>query len=134
MDTGLTNTVNTASSGAAAPVNADPVSPEALNTSAVSTVLAQQAEQEEGREIERPVPIERNVEQAEAFINEQLLAKANQSIQFSEDDLTGRTIIHIVDKTSGEQIRQIPTQDFLELVHNLNRVAESILSTLPRVI
>jgi flagellar protein FlaG len=41
-------------------------------------------------------------------------------LQFSVDEETERTVIKVIDSESGELIRQIPDEVFLELARKLN--------------
>lgn len=62
---------------------------------------------------------------------EQLLQQVNRSLQFHIDDETGKQIATIVDKESGDIIRQVPAQELLELNENL---AKHSLSSLSRTV
>lgn len=44
----------------------------------------------------------------------------NRDLQFSVDEETERTVIKVIDSASGELIRQIPDEVFLELARKLN--------------
>lgn len=44
----------------------------------------------------------------------------NRDLQFSVDEETERTVIKVIDSESGELIRQIPDEVFLELARKLN--------------
>ncbi len=47
------------------------------------------------------------------------LQDENRSIQFSVDENSGRTIIKVTDAKTGEQIKQIPSEDVLEISRKL---------------
>lgn len=55
-----------------------------------------------------------DVDQAVARMNE-FIQKEQRDLQFSVDDTTGSTVVKVTDRTSGELIRQIPNQVFLDL-------------------
>ena len=59
---------------------------------------------------------------------EQVLQQVNRSLQFHVDDDSGEHIATIVDKTSGEVIRQVPAQELLELNQNLAKHALGSIS------
>jgi len=58
----------------------------------------------------------------------------NRRIEFSKDDETGKTIIKIINTETEEVVRQVPPQEFLNFVRNLNKVAEEIFKGLPKFI
>ncbi|PSW45652.1 flagellar protein FlaG [Photobacterium leiognathi] len=59
---------------------------------------------------------------------EMVLEQFNRSLRFHQDEETGEQIATIVDKTSGEVIRQVPAQELLELNKNLAKHALGSLS------
>lgn len=59
---------------------------------------------------------------------EMVLEQFNRSLRFYQDEETGEQIATIVDKTSGEVIRQVPAQELLELNKNLAKHALGSLS------
>ncbi|RTL57756.1 MAG: flagellar protein FlaG [Rhodocyclaceae bacterium] len=46
-----------------------------------------------------------------------------QNLQFSVDKETGNTVIRVVDESTQELIRQIPSQEFLDMVKSLDNLA-----------
>lgn len=42
-----------------------------------------------------------------------------RSIQFSIDDESGRTVIKVLDSSTGKEIRQFPSEDILEISRNI---------------
>lgn len=60
-----------------------------------------------------------NVEQAVASIND-YVQSVQRDLQFTVDEELDRTIVKVVDSRSGELIRQIPEEAFLELARKLN--------------
>lgn len=77
---------------------------------------------------------DKRLARAEVAINEALFSKLNEKMTFSIDDDTGKTVIKIIDKTTDELIRQIPPQQFLDMVHNFNKLAAEITKNLPKFI
>lgn len=74
------------------------------------------------------------LKKAETAINELVLSKLNQKLTFEIDELTKRTVIKIVDKKTDEVIKQIPAQEFLDMVHNLNKAASIIFKDYPKYV
>ncbi len=50
---------------------------------------------------------------------------AQTSIAFSQHEETGRTVITVSDKESGEEIRTIPSEDFLAIAAHLQEALDS---------
>lgn len=78
--------------------------------------------------------LDNQLDESSEAINTALFERTNQKLKFSEDEKTGKMIIQIVDKESEEVIRQIPPQQFLNLIYNINKVASAVLKDLPRFI
>lgn len=76
------------------------------------------AEKEEVKASEKPQQ-EVSVEQAVASISE-YVQSVQRDLQFSVDEELNQTIVKVVDGRSGELIRQIPEEAFLELARKLN--------------
>lgn len=57
-------------------------------------------------------------------LNEAIPLRARQ-LQFAIDEGANRTVISVLDKESGETIRQIPSKEALELVIRLREAAEN---------
>lgn len=60
-----------------------------------------------------------NVEQALASVNE-FVQSVQRDLQFSVDEELNTTVVKVIDSKSGELIRQIPEESFLELARKLN--------------
>ena len=68
------------------------------------------------------VPDEQSVREAVAAINQ--AAKAlNNSVQLSLDSGSGRAVVRVIDSETGQLIRQIPSEEALELRQALDRIA-----------
>jgi len=63
-------------------------------------------------------PSLKEVEQAVAEINKSLQSKA-QSLEFSIDDDSKRTIVKVIDQSTREVLRQIPTPEALQIAKSL---------------
>jgi flagellar protein FlaG len=55
-------------------------------------------------------------------INEFVSPVASNSIQFSIDDDTGRTIVKVIDKETDEVIRQIPNEEVIAISKALDKL------------
>ena len=76
--------------------------------------LDESAEKDElGRE-----QLEKMAQQLQDFIGEM-----NRSLQFQVDEESGRDVIKVVDKNSGELIKQYPSEEVLSLVAKLSETA-----------
>jgi flagellar protein FlaG len=54
-------------------------------------------------------------------INRQLEAAA-QNLRFSVDDTTGKTVVRVVDSTTGDVIRQVPSEELLAISRSIDRL------------
>ncbi|MBP9227169.1 MAG: flagellar protein FlaG [Azonexus sp.] len=68
------------------------------------------------------VPERANVEEAVAKVKVQIQAISSNSLDFSIDENSGKTIVRVTDRESGELIRQIPSQEMLEIARSLDRL------------
>ncbi len=66
-----------------------------------------------------PASSSEQLQKAVVAINE-YVQSINRDLQFSVDEDTDRTVIKVIDSESGELIRQIPDEVFLELARKLN--------------
>lgn len=49
---------------------------------------------------------------------------ANRQLQFDVDDDSGRTVVRVLDKDSGDVIRQIPSEEVLALARHMKELME----------
>jgi flagellar protein FlaG len=49
----------------------------------------------------------------------------DKKLQFSVDETSGRHVVTVTDKLSGDVIRQIPSEEVLRLARNLSELAET---------
>jgi flagellar protein FlaG len=54
-------------------------------------------------------------------INRQLEAAA-QNLRFSVDDSTGKTVVRVVDSSTGDVIRQVPSEEVLAISRSIDRL------------
>jgi flagellar protein FlaG len=67
------------------------------------------------------------VAQAVASIQEVLKPVAG-SLEFNVDQTSGRTIVRVVDQETNQLIRQIPSEEMVELARVLERLAGLLLN------
>jgi flagellar protein FlaG len=53
--------------------------------------------------------------------------KSPNSLSFAIDDSTGKTVIRISDAQTGEMIRQIPSEEMLEIARSLDKLQGLLL-------
>lgn len=66
-------------------------------------------------------PKREDVESAVKNIND-FVQKISRSLQFSIDDESGVTVVRVIDKNTDELIRQIPSEEVMNLRKRLNEV------------
>lgn len=59
----------------------------------------------------------------------QMLKQTNKGVEFSVDDSTKKSIIKVVDSTTGDLIRQFPTEEGLSLTRAIDRIQHGLLLT-----
>jgi flagellar protein FlaG len=52
----------------------------------------------------------------------ELVSETQRSLRFQVDELSGRTVITVLDAETNEVVRQIPSPEFLAVVRHLERV------------
>ncbi|MCX8017303.1 MAG: flagellar protein FlaG [Rhodocyclaceae bacterium] len=72
-------------------------------------------------------PKPETVEKAIASMRELVESKAPNSLQFSIDETTGKTVVKITDATTGETIRQIPAEELLAIARSLDKLQGLLL-------
>jgi flagellar protein FlaG len=81
--------------------------------------------------VSEPVPQQQpqpaQVQQAVETLKQLVEAKAPNSLAFSIDDSTGKTIVRITDAKTGEMVRQIPSEEMLEIARSLDRMQGMLL-------
>lgn len=81
--------------------------------------------------VPEPTPLQQpsaeQVKNAVDSMRELVQAKAPNSLQFSIDDSTGKTIVRVTDAQTGEMIRQIPSQELLEIARSLDKMQGMLL-------
>lgn len=72
----------------------------------------QEAQDEEKRKL---------MDEAASSLND-LVKTFQRNLKFTVDDESGTSVISVHDAQTNELIRQIPSQDTLELIHNMDKV------------
>jgi len=62
-----------------------------------------------------------DVERAVARLTE-LMSETQRSLHFQVDEISGRTVITVLDAETKEVVRQIPPPEFLAVVRHLERI------------
>jgi flagellar protein FlaG len=70
-----------------------------------------------------PAQVQKAVESLKQLVE----AKAPNSLAFSIDDSTGKTIVRITDAETGDMIRQIPSEEMLEIARSLDKMQGMLL-------
>lgn len=55
------------------------------------------------------------------------LGEMNRSLQFQVDEDSGRDVIKVLDKSTGDVIKQYPTEEVLSLVSRMSETAGSLI-------
>jgi flagellar protein FlaG len=77
---------------------------------------------------------QRELERASAQVESTLSAYTNRVMEISIDEETGKRVIRLTDRETGELIRQIPQQEYLDMVAALNKIAQVLIKDLPKYI
>lgn len=72
-------------------------------------------------------PSREQVQKAVESMRQLVQAKAPNSLSFSVDDSTGKTLVRISDAQTGEMIRQIPSEELLEIARSLDKLQGMLL-------
>ncbi|NHI00142.1 MULTISPECIES: flagellar protein FlaG [Oceanimonas] len=68
--------------------------------------------------------LEKMAEQMETFIG-----TFNRGLQFRVDENSGRNVVTVVDTDSGDIIRQIPTEELLQVINRLAEASGGLIDT-----
>ncbi len=112
--------VSTSGTAGLPPVAAQGGAPQAAAQSPASAVQIQPLPGQTSQA--QAVPERAQVEMAVAKVKVQIQAISDNSLDFSIDDNSGKTIVRVTDKESGELIRQIPSQEMLEIARSIDRL------------
>lgn len=93
-----------------------------INTSAVEQdrQLPVNEGKKEGNKVNEPVASTEQLSKAVAHMNE-FIQNEQRNLSFSIDETSGMTVVRVTDKVSGELIRQMPNQAFLDLAESVKK-------------
>ncbi|MDP2194803.1 MAG: flagellar protein FlaG, partial [Rhodocyclaceae bacterium] len=74
-----------------------------------------------------PPPERAKVEQIVKELKQLVDPIVSNGVNFSIDDSTGKSIVRITDGEIGEMIRQIPSEEMLEIAKSLDRMQGLLL-------
>ncbi|MBI4996381.1 MAG: flagellar protein FlaG [Rhodocyclales bacterium] len=60
-------------------------------------------------------------------VSESLKSVASNNLEFSIDDTTGKTVVRVVDSSTKELIRQIPTEEMLAIARAIDGEIKGLL-------
>ena len=72
-------------------------------------------------------PKPEQVQNAVKSLEQLVKNKAPNSLAFSIDDNSGKTVVRVSDAKTGEMIRQIPSEEMLELARSLDKMQGMLL-------
>lgn len=96
--------------------------PEAAAEERLRKAAEEKAQQEQAKE-EPPEPVSREQMEQLAENLQDFISSLNKSLEFKVDEASGKDVITVSDKESGEVIRQYPSEEVLEL---MSRLADSV--------
>ncbi len=75
-----------------------------------------------------PAQARRNLHAAVSMLNEQMSA-TKQGLGFSFDDSKNMAVIRVRNLSTGEEVRQIPTEDVLRMAHKIDDLKGILYNT-----
>lgn len=112
-------TISNSGAQMSAPVPVAPQGDAAPATKKAPVVVPEPAPQQ------KPQPA--HVQKAVESLKQMIQTRAPNNLAFSVDDSTGKTIVKISDAQTGETIRQIPSEELLEIARSLDKVQGMLL-------
>jgi flagellar protein FlaG len=74
-----------------------------------------------------PQPSLEQVKKAVDSVKQMVTATSANSLEFSVDEQSGKTVVRVTDAQTGEVIRQIPSKEMLEIARSLNNLQGMLL-------
>ena len=114
----------------ASPHPVAPIADKSASEASVARVIAKAAAPvETANAIQQPPPVQ-NLEQVAHAIEEinKTMQAMSQDLEFSVDHDTNQTIVKVIDQKTKEVIRQMPTQEALEIAKALDKVQGLLIS------
>jgi len=75
----------------------------------------------------QPAPDRAQLEQVVKDIKQLVKPMVSNSLNFSIDDSTGKTIVRITDDETGEMIRQIPSEEMMDIARSMDKMQGLLL-------
>ena len=72
-------------------------------------------------------PSPEQVQKAVDSIKQMVSSTTANSLDFSVDEQSGKTVVRVTDSETGEMIRQIPSKELLELAQSLDKLQGMLL-------
>jgi len=88
-----------------------------------SASQAQQYQSNAGTATQQQQPLEREQLEKVAQQLQDFMGEMNRSLQFQVDEDSGRDVIKVLDKSTGDVIKQYPSEEVLSLVSKLSETA-----------
>jgi flagellar protein FlaG len=104
---------------------AQPVAHSALGTDHPALV-AQGSPDAGSQQVRTAKPSPQEVQQATDAINK-ALERSDQSVRFSIDHDTGTTMVTVVDSSTNEVIRQMPSEEVISIARSIDRLQGILL-------
>ena len=95
-----------------------------VSTSSTAVELPKIATQQ----VSGPQPSSARLQSAVDHIN-QMLTQDNKGVEFSVDSSTKKSIVKVVDSTTGDLIRQFPSEEGLSLTRAIDHIQNGLLLT-----
>lgn len=73
----------------------------------------------------RPAPSAEQVDEALQVVNKAAVFE-QRSLSFMVDEVSGRSIIKVMDKTTDQLIRQIPSEELLKVAQDIKKLQEEM--------
>lgn len=96
-----------------------------VRPSTAAPTAAPAASASQGRNVQPPQQVsEPGREEVTKAVQQiqQAVQTMTRSLQFSIDDESGKTVVTLTDSETGEVIRQVPSQEVIELASNIGRL------------
>ncbi|MET0070809.1 MAG: flagellar protein FlaG [Candidatus Thiodiazotropha sp.] len=90
----------------------------------VTAPVADAAKEREAKAVEQPVVVDNK---ALALNVENLAQMVRRDLEFSIDEDTGTQVLRVVDSETGELVRQIPPEQILHIISQIEEMNEQIL-------
>ena len=97
--------------------------PQAQNSTQQSNTQQSNTQQSNTQQNNAEQPLERDQLEKMAQQLQEFMGEMNRSLQFQVDEDSGRDVIKVLDKDTGDIIKQYPSEEVLNLVSKLSETA-----------